>query len=68
MKLAKHYLEQVAMADHLQNIAFIIFFVLFLVGVTWVIIGPKKMYEENGNMPLDDDGIVENMDINNKTQ
>ena len=68
MKLAKYYLEQVAHADQLQTIAFVIFFLLFVAVMIWVITGPKKMYAENGMMPLENDDVMENFDNNNKIE
>jgi cbb3-type cytochrome oxidase subunit 3 len=67
MKLAKHYLNQVAFADQLQSIAFVIFFILFLIILVWIITGEKKMYLDNGNMPLEDNDFVNNFENNNKT-
>lgn len=67
MKLAKHYLNQVAHADQLQTVAFIIFFVLFLIILFWVLSGEKKMYAENGTLPLEDDEFASNIDKNHKT-
>ena len=68
MKLAKHYLNLVANADNLQTIASIFFFILFMVILIWVIFGEKKMYAENGNMPLKEDELVDNFDNNSKIE
>ncbi len=68
MKLAKHYLEQVAYADQLQTIAFVIFFVLFLIILFWIITGDKKAYQQKGFMPLQEDEFLTNMENNNKTE
>ncbi len=71
MKLAKHYLEQVAYANHLQSIALIIFFVLFAAAMIWILTGPNKMYAENGNLPLEDDdfdSFTDNFENNTKTE
>jgi len=68
MKLAKYYLNQVANADHLQAIVSVIFFVIFLFIIAWVIFGPKKMYTENGDLPLEDNDMMENFDNNNKIE
>ncbi|MBN2745646.1 MAG: cbb3-type cytochrome c oxidase subunit 3 [Bacteroidales bacterium] len=68
MKLAKHYLEQVAYADQLQTIAFVIFFVLFLIILFWILTGDKKTYHQKGFMPLQEDEFVTNIENNNKTE
>lgn len=68
MKLAKYYLNQVANADHLQTIVGVVFFIIFTIIIAWVILGPKKMYIENGNMPLEDNDMKENYDNNSKIE
>lgn len=67
MKLAKHYLSQVAHADQLQTIAFVIFFIMFVSILYWILSGDKKTYEENGNMPLQEDEFAANFENNHKT-
>jgi len=68
MKLAKHYLNLVANADSLQSVVSVFFFLLFMAILIWVIMGKKKMYAENGNMPLQDDDLVDNLENNNKIE
>jgi cbb3-type cytochrome oxidase subunit 3 len=66
MKLAKHYLNQVAAADELQSIAFVIFFALFIGIVIFIVTGNKKAYRDHGNLPLEDE-FASNIENNHKT-
>jgi len=66
MKLAKHYLNQIAYADELQSIAFIIFFALFVTIVVFIVTGDKKAYSNHGNLPLEDE-FASNIENNHKT-
>ena len=39
-----------------------------MVILIWVILGEKKMYVDNGNMPLKEDELVDNFDNNSKIE
>lgn len=55
MKFINNYLQNIENIDKLQSGVFVFFFVLFIAVVAWVMIGDKKMYQDNGKLPLDDD-------------
>ena len=68
MKLAIHYIREMAIAIDMQSFVSLAFF-LFFIFVTYIIItGNKKEYKEFGNFPLDDEFVSENLDSQEKRQ
>jgi len=67
MKLAIHYIRDMAIAIDMQSIVSLLFF-LFFVFVSYMIIsGNKKEYKEFGEFPLEDSLVSDKFDSQDKS-
>jgi len=67
MKLAIYYLNKVGFAGDLQSFVSLFFFLLFIFIIYVIFRGNKKEYKNFGDMPFEE-GLVDNVDSQNKTQ
>ena len=67
MKLAIYYLNKVGFAGDLQSFVSLFFFLLFIFIIYVVFRGNKKEYKNFGDIPFEE-GLVDNVDSQNKTQ
>ena len=68
MKLAIHYIREMAIAIDMQSFVSLAFFLFFIFVIYVIIRGNKDEYKEFGNFPLDDEFVSENIDSQEKRQ
>ena len=68
MKLAIHYIREMAIAIDMQSFVSLAFFLFFIFVIYIIITGNKNEYKEFGNFPLDDEFVSENLDSQEKRQ
>ena len=67
MKLAIHYIRDMAIAIDMQSIVSLLFFLFFIFVSYMIITGNKKEYKEFAEFPLEDSLVSDEFDSQDKS-